>query len=283
MKTVDLHTHTTFSDGTFTPKELVEYAVKKNLSAIAITDHDVTDGLNQAEYYGNKLGIEVIPGIEVSTDYEGTEVHIVGLFIDRYNSSMNKALEDMRVKRTQRNHNVAEKLQALGLNVEYADFEKAADGAIITRAHIAKALLAKGYVGYIGEAFERFIGDGKPAYIKREVFSWQDTINMINNARGTAIMAHPLLYKFSKKRLEQTLSVMAKYGLRGVETYYSTHTPSDTKYIKSLAEKYRLKLSGGSDFHGSNKPKLDLGTGYGDLIVPYYVLENLKQKGNIYG
>ncbi len=276
MKTVDLHTHSVYSDGTFTPRELVEYAYKKNLSAIALTDHDVTDGIEQAEYYGNKLGIEVVSGIEVSTEYEGTEIHIVGLFIDRYDSNMNNLLKNMRIKRTERNKEIAQKLQELGLNVTYEDILKTSEGNVITRAHIAKALMQKGCISTIKEAFERYIGVGKPAYIKREVFSWQQTIDMINSAKGIAVMAHPLLYKFSKTRLENCVSDMARYGLKGIEAYYSTHSLSDTKYIKMIADKNRLKVSGGSDFHGANKPKLDLGVGYGDLAVPYEVLEGLK-------
>lgn len=276
MKIVDLHTHSVCSDGTFTPRELVEYADKKGLSAIALTDHDVTDGIEEAECYGHKLGIEVIPGIEVSTEYEGTEIHIVGLFIDRYDSNMNNLLEDMRIKRAKRNKEVAQRLQALGLSITYDDILKTAGGSIITRAHIAKALMQKGYVSNTAEAFERYIGTGKPAYIKREVFSWQQTIDMINSAKGIAVMAHPLLYKFSKKRLETVVSDMAKYGLKAIEAYYSTHSPSDTKYIKTIANKNKLKVSGGSDFHGANKPKLDLAVGYGDLVVPYEVLEGLK-------
>ncbi len=276
MKTIDLHTHTTYSDGTFTPKELVEYAAEKNLSALAITDHDVTEGIEEAEYYGNKLGIEIIPGIEVSTEYEGSEIHIVGLFIDRYNFNMNNLLEDMRVKRVERNKQIAQRLQQLGLNVNYEDIVKTAKGSIITRAHIARAILEKGYISSIAEAFDRYIGTGKPAYIKRQVFSWQQTIDMIKLAGGVPIMAHPLIYKLSKSRLEAVVSDMAKYGLKGIEAYYSTHSPSDTKYIKSIAYKNNLKLSGGSDFHGKNKPKLDLATGYGKLDVPNDILEGIK-------
>lgn len=278
MKIVDLHTHTTCSDGTFTPKQLVEYAVKKGLSALAITDHDVLDGVEEAVYYGSRLGIEIIPGIEVSTDYEGSEIHIVGLFVDMYNPELNRLLNEMRQKRVERNKEVAKRLQSLGLDVTYQDILNTADGAIITRAHIAKALRQKGYISNTQEAFDRYIGFGKPAYVKREVFVWQQTIEMINNAKGIAVMAHPLLYKFSKRRLEEAVSAMADFGLKGIEAYYSTHSPSDVKYIKMLADKNKLKVSGGSDFHGANKPKLDLATGYGDLTVPYEVLEGLKDE-----
>lgn len=276
MKIVDLHTHTTCSDGTFTPREIVEYAAKKNLSAIAITDHDEVSGVEEAIKYGDKYGVEIISGIEVSTQYEGSELHIVGLFIDIYDTNMNKLLIDMRQKRIDRNRLVAVKLQELGLDITYSDIVQAANGGIVTRAHIAKALRQKGYISSNQEAFDKYIGDGKPAYIKREVFDWQETIDMINNAGGVAVLAHPLLYKFSKKRLEMIVSDMANHGLKGIEAYYSTHSPSDVKYIKMIADKNKLKVSGGSDFHGANKPKLDLASGYGNLEIPYEVLQGLK-------
>lgn len=276
MRTVDLHTHTTCSDGTYSPRELVEYAKKKGLSAIAITDHDVVDGVEEAKQCGERLGIEVIPGIEVSTAFEGKEIHIVGLFIDIYNEDMNKSLDDMRNKRVERNKTVTQRLQDLGLDISYQDILKTADGNIVTRAHIAKALRNKGYVSSTKEAFERYLGDGKLAYVKREVFSWQDTLSMINNAGGVAVLAHPLIYKMTRRNLENTVAELAENGLKAIEGYYSTFSPSDTKYIKMLADKNKLKISGGSDFHGDNKPGLDFAVGYGGLSVPYSVLEGLK-------
>lgn len=276
MKTVDLHTHTSCSDGTFTPEELVEYAADKNLSAVAITDHDILSGIEEAQAAGDRLGIEVISGVEVSTEYEGSDIHIVGLFIDIFNRELNLKLDAMREKRTKRNMLVVEKLQDIGLKITFDDVKNAAQGGIITRAHFAKALRNKGYISSNQEAFDRYIGRGKPAYVKREVLDWRETISVINNAGGIAVMAHPLLYKFSKARLENIVSDMAMHGLKGIEAYYSTHSPSDVKYIKMIADKNKLKISGGSDFHGANKPKLDLATGYGSLAVPYNVLEGLR-------
>lgn len=277
MNIVDLHTHTTYSDGTYTPKELIEYGANKNISAIAITDHDVLGGIEEGKYYGNKLGIEVISGIEVSTEYQGREIHIVGLFVDEYNKDINSKLNSLRKRRTERNYEMIESLNSLGLNISYDDVEKTAKGGVVTRAHFAKALKEKGYILSIGEAFDRYIGDGKPAYVKREVLPWQDTLNMITNSGGVPVLAHPLLYNFSSYRLEEMVSDMAKYGLKAIEAYYSTHSQSDVKYIKTIAQKNGLKISGGSDFHGANKPKLDLATGYGSLEVPYEVLEGLKE------
>jgi hypothetical protein len=273
---IDLHTHTTFSDGTLTPTQLVEYASEKGLSAVAITDHDCTDGLREAKLCGEKVGVEVIPGIEISAEYENDELHIVGLFIDGDNAELNSILKELRDKRTARNKLVVEKFNELGIPLTYEEVEKTAEGAIITRAHFAKALLKNGYVTSVKEAFDRYIGDNKPAYIRRELPVWKDAIKFIRNAGGVAVLAHPLLYKLGQRRLETIIRDLALAGLTGIEAYYSTHTPSDVKYIKMIAQKYRLKLSGGSDYHGDNKPLLDLGTGYGNLVVPYEVLTELK-------
>lgn len=282
MKTADLHTHTTCSDGTYTPSELVVYAAKKGLSAIAVTDHDTAEGIEEAVYQGKKSGIEVIPGIEVSTEYGETDIHIVGLFVDINDSEFLNILSVLREKRKARNELMAEKLRELGIDISYEDIVKAAEGGVVTRAHVAKALAEKGCVGTIKEAFDRYIGKHKPAYVRREVPNWETTFEILRQNGALAILAHPFLYKLGKERLEAMVSELAEKGLTGIEAYYSTHSPSDTEYIKSIAHKNRLLLSGGSDFHGKNKPHIDLGTGTGSLAVPYELLERLKER-KVYG
>lgn len=281
MKKVDLHTHSIYSDGTFSPKEIVEYAVKKGLSAIALTDHDTLEGLNEAVSWGERYGIEVIRGIEISADYEGTEVHIVGLFVTDESYELNNALNILRESRVIRNREMVQRLNDIGVAIDYDNVVKRAGGGLVTRAHIAGELINKGYASYNGEAFEKYIGKGGPAYVKRQVLSWKETLRLINSSGGISTLAHPLLYKMSQRRLEEVLNSLVKGGLSGIEAYYSTHTPSDVNYIKELAAKYKLKLSGGSDFHGKNKPKIDLGSGYGKLEVPYTVLEGLKKEHSI--
>lgn len=277
MNTVDLHTHSTYSDGTFTPKELIAYAKEKGLSAIALTDHDTVAGVSEAISYGAEYGIEVIPGIEVSTEYEDTEIHIVGLFVDVNNKELLSALDNFRLGRQNRNKEMVDKLNAIGVNINYNDVLANAGGGVITRAHIAQEIIKKGYALSNNEVFDRYIGKNKPAYVKRKVMTWQDTISLIVKSGGIAVLAHPLLYKLSDKRLEMIVSQLSANGLGAIEAYYSTHSPRDVKYIKELALKNRLKLSGGSDFHGTNKPKLDLATGYGNLQVPYDIIEELKK------
>lgn len=278
MNTVDLHTHSICSDGTFTPKELISYGKEKGLSAIALTDHDTLQGVDEALYYGDKYGVEVIPGIEVSTEYDNNELHIVGLFVNKDNAEFVAALNKLRADRENRNVEMVEKLNSIGVSIDYKNVLKRANGGVITRAHIAREIIDNGYATSNNEVFDRYIGKDKPAYIKRELMSWQDTLYLIEKSGGLSILAHPLLYKLSYKRLEMIVGDLANFGLAGIEAYYSSHSPAEVKYIKILADKNRLKLSGGSDFHGKNKPKLDLGIGYGELKVPYEVLEILKKE-----
>lgn len=278
MKTVDLHTHTASSDGTYSPKELVYYGAEKGLSAVAITDHDTISGIEESLYYGEKAGIEVIEGIEISTEYGETDIHIVGLFVDNTDSNFLSILSALREKRESRNLLMVEKLQKLGLDISYEDVVNAAEGGVVTRAHVARALMQKGCTGTIEEAFDRYIGKQRPAYVKRQVPDWKTTLDILRNNGALAILAHPFLYKLGRESLENMISELSQSGLTGIEAYYSTHSPSDTEYIKNIAQKNKLLISGGSDFHGSNKPDIDLGTGRGSLAVPYDVLEKLKER-----
>lgn len=276
MRQIDLHTHTTCSDGTLTPTELVNYAKEKNLSAVAITDHDNFDGVAEAIKAGETNDIEVISGIEMSTDYEDKEIHIVGLFVDTNNKKFNSELISLKEKRKKRNLLAVEKLNNLGIDITYEELESISKNKIITRAHFAKLLIQKGYISSVKECFDKYMGEGMPAYVKREVIPPKETISLINNSGGIAILAHPLLYKLSELKLNEMLDYLKSCGLKGMECIYSTHTDEETEFLTSIAKKHNLKISGGSDFHGENKPNLDLGTGYGKLFVPYSVLENLR-------
>lgn len=278
MPSIDLHTHTTFSDGTFSPEEIIEYAYKKNIKAIAITDHDNFDGVYKALLTGKKYNIEVISGIEMSTDFQNKEIHILGLFIDINNKQFNFKLNILKEKRKKRNYLAVEKLRKLNINITYDELEKISSNKIITRAHFAKILMQKGYIKSVKECFDKYMGEGKAAYVKREAASPEETISLINDSGGIAILAHPFLYGFSENQIEEMILYLKSAGLKGVECIYSTHTEENTKYLISLAKKHNLKISGGSDFHGNNKPGLDLGTGYGNLYVPYEILKKIKEK-----
>ena len=275
---IDLHVHSTCSDGTLSPTELVDYAIQKGLSAFALTDHDCVEGLDTILSYAKSLpnAPEIIPGIELSTDENGQEVHMVGLFIDHHNPEFNQYLQEFIESRTTRNKKMCHLLQEHGMNITYEELEAEFPGAVLTRAHYAKLLLKHGYVKSIKEAFERFLGDHCPCYVSREKITPVMAIDLIKKAGGLAILAHPILYHMSDARLDALVQKLKEAGLTGIEAIYSTYSPAEERHIRKLAAKYDLLLSGGSDFHGENKPGLDLGTGYGKLYVPEEVLTKLK-------
>lgn len=276
---IDLHVHSTCSDGTLSPTELVDYAIQKGLSAFALTDHDCVEGLDTILSYAKSLpnAPEIIPGIELSTDENGQEVHMVGLFIDHHNPEFNQYLQEFIASRTTRNKKMCLLLQEHGMNITYEELEAEFPGAVLTRAHYAKLLLKHGYVKSIKEAFERFLGDHCPCYVSREKITPVMAIDLIKKAGGLAILAHPILYHMSDARLDALVQKLKEAGLTGIEAIYSTYSPAEERQIRKLAAKYDLLLSGGSDFHGENKPGLDLGTGYGKLYVPEEVLLALEK------
>lgn len=277
---IDLHTHSNKSDGSLSPTELLNLAKQTGLSAIALTDHDTTAGLNEAIVCGSQLGIDVIPGVELSCDNNGKDVHIVGLFIDYEDTVFASHLNAFVNSRIERNKKMCAKLTAAGLPVDYDDLCEYCSGSVITRAHYARYMLSKGYIQSLTEAFDRYIGDNSPCYVPREKVTPKQGIELILSAGGFPILAHPLLYKMGKDRLDNLVSELAQCGLMGLEAMYSTYTPSDERDMRKLASKYDLTISGGSDFHGDAKPGLMLGKGYGNLNIPDAVLEVINIRRN---
>ena len=278
MDTIDLHTHSTFSDGTFTPLQLVKYAEEKGLKAFALTDHDTTEGVKEAKSI--ETNVEVISGVEISTRYDKKEIHIVGLYVNENDADLNKQLKYYREKRVTRNFEILEKLNSLGVNITSDDVKESCTGDVISRAHIAKALVSKGFVGSYTEAFDRYLGDNKCAYVPRETLNYEESMELITKAGGVPVLAHPLLYKMSDTNLENMMVKLRQKGLKAVEVYYSTHSNSDTQHIMAMANRVGLIYSGGSDFHGATKPKIDMGTGMGKLAVPYEILEKIRGERN---
>lgn len=276
MKIIDLHVHSNKSDGTFTPSQLVEYALRKGLSAIALTDHDTTEGLAEAMAAAKDTALEVIPGIEFSTEYEGKDIHILGLYINPEAAFFKEHLCHFVESRTLRNRKMCENLSKAGMDITYEKLRAQFPGAVITRAHYAKYMLEKGYIKSISEAFERYIGDNCPYFVPREKVTPADAVKLILLAGGLPVLAHPTLYHMGDERLNALIKVLKEAGLIGLETIYSTYSNTETRKMKQLAQKYRLLESGGSDFHGNTKPGLDLATGYGKLLVPAEILINLK-------
>lgn len=279
IRPIDLHVHSVKSDGSLTPSQLVDLGIKKDLKAFALTDHDTTDGIDEAIEYAKDKDIEVIPGIELSTEYMGKDIHMVGLYIDHKSPAFLNHIQAFRDSRDLRNEKMCNKLrEEAGMDISYEALKATDPGAVITRSHYAKYMLAHGYIKNLKEAFERYIGDHSKYYVPREKISPSDGIKLILSSGGIPVLAHPILYKMSNKNLEELVALLKDDGLVGIEAIYSTYTISDENFIKSLAKKYNLKLSGGSDFHGEAKPGLEMGTGYGKLFVPETLLDQLVAK-----
>ena len=286
---IDLHVHSHFSDGSFSPRQLVEYALTHGISAFALTDHDTTAGLPEAfaaakELSGRRCAanpegntVEVIAGIEFSTEYEGRDIHIVGLDIRYQDKVFSERLEHFVRSRENRNEKMCALLTMHGVPLTYPALRERFPGAVITRAHYARFLLEEGYVKSIPEAFERYVGDHAPCFIPREKVSPVEAVSLIRSTGGIPVLAHPVLYRMSNRRLEQLAGLLKEAGLAAIEALYSTYTPAETREMQGLAKKLGLLVSGGSDFHGANKPGLQFGTGYGRLSIPEDIWENLKQ------
>ena len=288
MNIIDLHVHSTKSDGTLTPTELVNYAVEKGLSAFALTDHDTTEGIdealaaaaehNQAIANGTRQGIplEVIPGIEFSTEYLGKDIHILGLYIDYNSSAFKSKIQEFVDSRILRNQKMCQSLASDGIDITYEKLLEENPGCVITRSHYAKYLLQHGYTTSMKEAFERYIGDHCKHYIPREKITPMQAVNLINEVGGLAFLAHPTLYHMSDRVLEGLIKELKEVGLAGLEAVYCTYTQGEEAQMRKFASKYDLLISGGSDFHGSIKPKLDLAVGYGKLFIPESILTDIK-------
>lgn len=276
---VDLHTHTTHSDGTFTPTELIRLAYEKNLTAIAITDHDITSGIEEAISYGNKSGIKVVPGVELSVNFNlpgKGHLHILGLFIDPRHPLLNKTLQNLREERLKRNQKILDRLKELGKPVSQDDLNNEAGIGTVGRPHIAAALLKKGYVGNIREAFHRFLKSGAPAYFDRMRLNADQAIDLIHIAGGIAIVAHPVSLGFSSfKAAGEYILQLKNIGLDGIEVYCSGQEEKIRQTMIKFTRENNMVVSGGSDFHGTVKPDLQLGSGKGDLDIPDQVYWDL--------
>ena len=222
----------------------------------------------------------MISGVEISTRYDKKEIHIVGLYVNENDADLNKQLKYYREKRVTRNFEILEKLNSLGVDITIDDVKESCTGDVISRAHIAKALVSKGFVGSYTEAFDRYLGDNKCAYVPRETLNYEESMELITKAGGVPVLAHPLLYKMSDTNLENMMVKLRQKGLKAVEVYYSTHSNSDTQHVMAMANRVGLIYSGGSDFHGATKPKIDIGTGMGKLAVPYEILEKIRGERN---
>ncbi|MCI9369204.1 MAG: PHP domain-containing protein [Lachnospiraceae bacterium] len=278
---IDLHVHSNASDGTFTPEEVVEYAEEKGLYAIALTDHDTVDGIERAIEAAKgtpqrKIMVKVIPGIEISAEFEKSyDLHILGLNVDYKSNGFLRIVEECRKSRDNRNLKMIEKIRELGLPLTEEIMKERFKGASVTRAHFARYMMDEGFTESAKEAFEKYLNPGACCYVPREKISPENAIELILEAKGHPVLAHPMLYHMKEEKLDNTICWLKGLGLQGIEGLYSLNTMEDDRKLAVLAEKYGLFLTGGSDFHGGNKPDIDLGIGKGNLRMKKELLQNI--------
>lgn len=274
---IDLHTHTTASDGSDSPAELVRKAAAARLAAIAVTDHDTVAGLEEAVATGRDEGIEVIRGCELGVHSEYGEIHILGLWLPEGPSPLLEAMTELRRHRNERNERIVDNLRDLGMDITYDEVRALSGGVSVGRPHIALALLKRGYIDTPQEAFSRFIGPGAPAYAPKKVFSPAEGVRLLVSCGATVAVAHPMLMRCPEGWLDDTLADLKAAGLDAIEAYHSEHSHRDERTCVGMAERHGLVLTGGSDYHGRAKPAISLGRGRGGLRVTTHVLENLKK------
>ena len=277
MSRLDLHLHTIHSDGSCTPTEVVNMAHQAGVTALAITDHDIMTGVVEAMEAGQQCGIEIIPGVEISSLSGNSELHILGYFLDRQDPDLLARLKTLRDGRHLRNPQIIERLQTLGIDITYDEVRALAGSDSVGRPHIARALMDKRVVASAKEAFDRFLAEGKPAYVPRELPSPAEAIHWIKAARGLAVLAHPTWVKVAEQPLVDLVRQLKDDGLDGVEVYYSTHAARQTREYLSLAQQLGLLVTGGSDFHGITKPDIEVGIGKGTLHIPTSLLPKMKE------
>ncbi len=268
MQNIDLHIHTIYSDGTWAPNEVVLRAKRLNLAAISITDHDSVAGLKEAMAAGKKLGIEIVPGVEMSTDAGEDEIHILGYYLNWKEKEFLAELEKFQAARAKRNRKLLKRLKELGMDINHKELKGFAARGVISRLHIARLMVRKGYVSSIGDAFEKWLNSGKPAYVKKMSVSPFQIIELILKAEGVPVFAHPFL-----SRRDDLIPHLVKAGLKGIEVYHSAHDSRATQHYQKIAQKYHLLITGGSDCHGEAKDKVLMGT----VKVPISVLKALKK------
>jgi predicted metal-dependent phosphoesterase TrpH len=269
---VDLHLHTTHSDGSFAPKDLVDLVRHYNVDVMAVTDHDDISGVQEAQARGKEVGVRVIAGIELSIDYplQGrAHLHLLGLMLDIENPDLLARLHYLREARRARAKEIVERLQKMNIDVHYDELEQIVSGESIGRPHIAHLLVKKGVVTQVSEAFEKYLGRNAPAFVAKKKMTLAEAIDLVHKAKGLAILAHPIsLFAKNFDELARYLDHFRELGLDGLEAYYSYHPAELTRFLLDYAKKNRMAVSGGSDFHGEAKPDIKPAIGTGNLHIP---------------
>ena len=260
MLEIDLHTHSNRSDGTFTPAEVVRTGAEKGLDALALVDHDTTDGLEEALATGHDLGVEVVPGVEFSAEYDRTSVHVLCYWPDVANPELQAELQRLRDDRFRRGELMVEKLQALGFPIAFDRVREIAAGGNIVRPHVAQAMVEAGIVATEKEAFDEWIADGKPAHVAKHALDPVDAVGLISRAKGLCVLAHPGMWGDQTSIPEELIEAMAAAGMVGLEVDHTDHTPEQREHYRALADRLGLIPTGGSDCHGTRYDPIRMGT-----------------------
>ena len=275
---IDLHSHSIFSDGSSTPEELVALAEQGGLTALALTDHDTTDGLTRFMAAGANSVVQTVAGIELSAEFGEVTFHILGYLFDPAHEELQIALKWVREGRTERNVQILEKLNRLGYNLTHDDVRKHAGDELVGRPHFAAALIEKGHFKHKDKIFQQLLGKGKAAYAERRRLTPEACVEIIRKAGGVPVIAHPGQMKLTSRNLRRLVKKLKEHGLGGLEVWHPIHQPHQMVSYLSICEDFDLVATGGSDFHGSLTPDLTLGRGFGDLDIPASALENLRNR-----
>ncbi|SDP02835.1 PHP domain-containing protein [Desulforhopalus singaporensis] len=274
---IDLHIHSTMSDGTMTPTEIVRLAASRGLKAIALTDHDTADGVEEAMNTGEKCGVEVISGIELSVKYKQQNIHLLGYFFDHTDQVFLEALTRLQQGRVERNKKIVKKLNDLGISVDLEELISTAGNGQMGRPHIARHLIQKGYVATMEQAFTELLGQHGRAYVSRFIYQFPEASGFIKNAGGLTVLAHPYNLVQQHVEVNRLLQELADLGLDGIEVYYPSHPRKFKKELRKIAAQRSLFVTGGSDYHGDIRPGTGLAGGR-NITVPDSVLEAMKNQ-----
>ncbi|MFH1147880.1 MAG: PHP domain-containing protein [Pseudomonadota bacterium] len=274
---IDLHCHSTASDGSLSPGDLVRMGRDKGLKAIAITDHDTVEGVPAALEAGIELGFEVVPGVEISAEMSFGTMHILGYYVDHNAPGILVPLNTLQNSRETRNHEIVKKLRSMHMEITYDEVLGLAQDGQVGRPHFARLLLQKGFVSTIQDAFDNYLKKGRPAYVDKFRFDPAEAIRIIKDAGGMAVLAHPGSLRKSPADLETLVSELKSAGLNGLEVIYSDHTNEQTRQYQKICSKFGLLATGGTDYHGSYKPEIAIGRGRGGLRIPYELLAEMKK------
>ncbi|MFA4965572.1 MAG: PHP domain-containing protein [Thermoleophilia bacterium] len=278
---IDLHTHSTFSDGSLTPTQLVEEAHAVGLSAVALTDHDTVDGLPEALAAGERLGVTVVPGVEVNLEHERVTMDLLGYFLaGRPSPELEQELARLRAYRDERNARIVARLAELGYPLGAEDLAAAAGDGAVGRPHIGEAMVRRGYATSVAEAFRLFLRRGGPAWVDRRRLALGTAVRLLRASGGLPVLAHPGIIRTDAAGLERIVRDAAKAGVAGLECYYPLHDEAMVRRCLALADRHGLVATGGSDYHGSVKPHAHLGVGPGGMSFPDELLEDLRCLGD---